>query len=231
MSAARSKECVPPDPGRASWDHLVATLSAWRAGFEPPSVTKVAEERRDPFRVLVATILSLRTQDPVTEAAANRLFAIADTPAALAAMDLAVIEAAIRPVNFYPTKAARLKALSQRLLDEFGGAVPEDLDVLLTFDGVGRKTANLVRTEGFDLPGLCVDTHVHRIPNRLGWIATKDPLATEMRLREVLPPEHWKAINPLLVTFGQQVCRPTSPRCSRCPLAGRCARVGVSRSR
>jgi len=221
----------PRDPGRAAWDHLIATLEPWRQGFEPPSVTKVAGERHDPFRVLVATILSLRTQDPVTEAAAERLFALADTPAMLAAMDVGAIAAAIRPVNFYPTKAARLKALSQRLIDEFGGVVPADIDVLLTFDGVGRKTANLVMTEGFDLPGLCVDTHVHRIPNRLGWIATRDPLATEARLRQILPPEHWKPINALLVTFGQRVCRPTSPRCSICPLADRCARVGVTRSR
>jgi endonuclease-3 len=248
----------PRDPGRAAWDHLVATLEAWRTGFEPPSVTKVAEERHDPFRVLVATILSLRTQDAVTEAASNRLFALADTPAALAAMDVDAIAAAIHPANFYLTKAQRLKALSRRLVDEFGGVVPADLDVLLTFGGVGRKTANLVLTEGFDLPGLCVDVHVHRIPNRLGWIATRDPLATETLLREILPPEHWKPINMLLVTFGQRVCRPTSPHCSICPLAGpperagrgdgfpqetlagaeaasggsiRCARVGVTRSR
>ncbi len=220
-----------PRAGRADWDRLVGTLSAWRAGFDPPSVTKIAGPRPDPFRVLVATILSLRTQDPVTEAAADRLFRLADTPAALAAMDVEAIAAAIRPVNFYPTKAARLKALSRRLVDEFGGAVPPDLDVLLTFDGVGRKTANLVMTEGFDLPGLCVDTHVHRIPNRLGWIATKDPHETEMRLRKAMPQRHWKPINALLVTFGQRVCRPTSPRCSECPLADRCARVGVNRSR
>jgi endonuclease III len=222
---------APFDPGPAAWDGLMATLDAWHAGGEPPSVTKVAGERHDPFRVLVATLLSLRTQDPVTEAASNRLFALADTPSAMAALDVGTIAAAIRPVNFYPTKAARLRALSQRLLDEFDGEVPADLDVLLTFDGVGRKTANLVLTEGFDLPGLCVDTHVHRIPNRLGWIATKDPHATEMRLRQVLPVAHWKPINALLVSFGQQVCRPTSPRCSACPLADRCARVGVTRSR
>jgi endonuclease-3 len=209
----------------------VATLEAWRHGFERPSVTKVAEERHDPFRVLVATILSLRTQDAVTEAASNRLFALADTPAALAAMEADAIAATIRPANFYLTKARRLKALSRRLVDEFGGVVPADLDILLTFDGVGRKTANLVMTEGFDRPGLCVDIHVHRIPNRLGWIATRDPRATEIRLREILPPEHWKPINMLLVTFGQRVCRPVSPHCSACPLADRCARVGVARSR
>ena len=219
------------DPGRAAWDGLVATIEAWRCGFDPPSVTKVALERRDPFRVLVATILSLRTQDAVTEAAANRLFLLADTPAAMAAQDEAAIAAAIRPANFYLTKAMRLKAMSRRLLDEFDGAVPADLDVLLTFAGVGRKTANLVLTEGFDLPGLCVDVHVHRIPNRLGWISTTDPLATENRLRRFLPPEHWKAINALLVTLGQRVCRPVSPHCSICPVADRCARVGVVRSR
>jgi endonuclease III len=230
MPAARRPR-APRDPGPEAWDRLAADLHAWLAAYDPPSVTRIAAATHDPFRVLVSTILSLRTQDAVTDAASERLFAVAATPAALADLPVERIAALIRPANFYPTKAARLQALSRRLLDEFGGAVPPDLDTLLTFDGVGRKTANLVLTEGFDLPGLCVDTHVHRIPNRLGFIATKDPLATETRLRQVLPRRHWRPINMLLVRFGQEVCRPTSPRCSACPLAGRCARVGVTHHR
>jgi endonuclease-3 len=219
------------DPGSSAWDALMQALDEWHVGREPPSVTKVAGQGHDPFKVLVATILSLRTQDPVTEAAAARLFTMADTPSALADMDVNEIALAIRPVNFYPTKAVRLNLIARRLVAEFGGEVPADLDVLLSFDGVGRKTANLVLAEGFDLPGLCVDTHVHRILNRIGWIATRDPYATEMRLRQVLPVAHWKPINTFLVSFGQQVCRPTSPRCSICPLSARCSRVGVTRTR
>jgi endonuclease-3 len=209
----------------------MAALDARLAADDPPAVTREAEAHADPFRVLVATLISLRTKDEVTAAASDRLFAIADTPAAMAATPEEVIAAAIRPANFHPTKARRIRALARRLLDEFGGVVPADLDTLLSFDGVGRKTANLVMTEGFDLPGVCVDTHVHRITNRLGLLRTRDPGETEAALRAVLPAEHWKPINTRLVAFGQTVCRPVSPHCSRCPLAGWCRRVGVGRAR
>ncbi len=215
----------------AAWDSLMATLDAWAGDDASPFVTREAEAQSDPFRVLVATVISLRTTDNVTEAASARLFALADTPDAMATLGPGVIAAAIRPANFYPTKALRIRDIAIRLRDEFDGRVPADLDVLLTFRGVGRKTANLVLTEGFDLPGICVDTHVHRILNRLGMLATRDPLETEMALRQVLPPAHWKPINMRLVSFGQKVCRPQSPWCSSCPLADRCLRVGVKRSR
>lgn len=224
-------DAAAPERDPAAWDALMATLDAWAGDDAPPVVTREAVSRNDPFRVLVATILSLRTTDDVTEAASARLFALADTPDALAALDPATIAAAIRPANFYPTKAVRLRDIAIRLRDEFGGRVPPDLDVLLTFQGVGRKTANLVLTEGFDLPGVCVDTHVHRILSRLGMLATRDPLETEMALRAVLPAAHWKPINTRLVAFGQKMCRPQSPWCSRCPLADRCRRVGVGRTR
>lgn len=230
MVDGRSKRRLPVrDP--VAWDALMATLDAWAGDDAPPVVTREAEARSDPFRVLVATIISLRTTDNVTEAASARLFALADTPAAMAALDPTEIAIAIRPANFYPTKALRIRDIAVRLRDEFGGLVPADLDVLLTLKGVGRKTANLVLTEGFDLPGICVDTHVHRILNRLGMLATRDPLETEMALRDVLPPAHWKPINMRLVSFGQKVCRPQSPWCSLCPLAAGCRRVGVGRSR
>ncbi|HOU53981.1 MAG TPA: endonuclease III [Myxococcota bacterium] len=219
------------DVSAGDWDRLVADLRQWLEGLDPPSVTRIAGETEDPFRVLVATLLSLRTRDPVTDLAASRLFEVAPTPEALAALPLEVLMDRIRPVNFYRTKAIRLKGLAERLVREFGGRVPADLDVLLSFPGVGRKTANLVLAEGFAGPGLCVDTHVHRITNRLGWIRTRTPDQTEQALRERLPAGLWRPINPLLVRFGQEVCRPQSPWCSRCPLADRCRRVGVTRSR
>lgn len=195
-----------------------------------PSVTRVSL-RRDPFRVLVATILSLRTKDQTTEAAAERLFAIADTPAAILRLPVRRIERLIYPVGFYRTKARRLRELSRTLLDDHGGRVPTDLEDLLRLRGVGRKTANLVLTLGHDLPGICVDVHVHRITNRWGYLRTRTPEQTELALREVLPRRHWKEINDLLVTFGQTVCRPVSPWCSRCPVHADCRRVHVSRHR
>lgn len=216
---------------RKVWDRLMAILATDLALHDPPAVTREAEAHHDPFRVLVATLISLRTQDEVTAEASRRLFALADTPESMAALDEAAIARAIRPANFYPTKARRIREISARLAREHGGQVPADLDVLLTFPGVGRKTANLVLTEGHDLPGVCVDTHVHRILNRLGLVRTRAPIETEFALREVLPREYWKPINTYLVSFGQRVCRPQSPHCSRCPLARWCERVGVGRSR
>lgn len=216
---------------REPWDRLMSSLDAFLSAEAPPAVTREAAAHADPFRVLVATIISLRTKDEVTEAAAARLFEIAATPLAVAALPDSVIAAAIRPANFYPTKARRIRAIARRIVEEFGGQVPRDMETLLSFEGVGRKTANLVLTEGFDLPGVCVDTHVHRVLNRLGLVSTRDAAATEMVLRAVLPREYWKPINTRLVAFGQRVCRPVSPRCSACPVAGDCARLGVKTSR
>ena len=164
-------------------------------------------------------------------AACRRLFALADTPEAMRRLPVKTIERAIYPVGFYRTKAAGIKRVCERLLARYGGRVPDELDELLTLPGVGRKTANLVVTLAYGKPGICVDTHVHRITNRWGYVTTKSPDETEQALRKRLPPRHWIIINDLLVAFGQHLCHPTSPRCSTCPLAGACARIGVVRSR
>jgi endonuclease-3 len=193
--------------------------------------TALAGEQGSPFRVLVACLLSLRTQDTTTGPAAARLFALADTPRAMRGVPVRTIERAIYPVGFYRTKARVIAALSRDLLERFGGAVPDDIDRLLTLNGVGRKTANLVVTLGFGRPGICVDTHVHRISNRLGWVRTRTPDETETALRARLPRRYWIGINDLLVTFGQNVCAPVSPRCSVCPIRARCPRVGVTTAR
>jgi endonuclease-3 len=199
--------------------------------WDVPVVTLVAQEKREPYRVLISTLLSLRTQDQTTAKAAQRLFALADTPQAMVTLDRQTIERAIYPVGFYRTKSAQVLEISRRLLDEFGGRVPDDIDVLTTFHGVGRKTANLVLAEGYRIPAICVDTHVHRISNRWGYVKTKDPLATEIALRNKLPREYWIEYNPSLVALGQYVCKPTSPVCSACPVAPFCKRICVTRWR
>jgi endonuclease-3 len=197
---------------------------AWRR-------TALADEAGDPFRVLIACLLSLRTQDTTTAPAAARLFALADTPAAMLSLTARQIERAIYPVGFYRTKARVILDLCRDLLERFGGRVPADLDALLTLKGVGRKTANLVVTLGFNAPGICVDTHVHRISNRLGYVRTRTPDETEMALRAKLPRRYWIGYNDLLVTFGQNVCAPVSPKCSACPVRALCRRVGVTTAR
>ena len=200
-------------------------------GWRATSLAEVAAERRDPFRVLIACLLSLRTKDETTGPAAARLFALADTPEAMQRLPAKRIERAIFPVGFYRTKARVVLGVCRDLLERFGGQVPDDIDRLLTFKGVGRKTANLVVTQGFNKPGICVDIHVHRISNRLGYVKTKNPTETETALRKQLPRRYWIGYNELLVSFGQNICHPVSPRCSECPVRPRCARVGVTRSR
>ena len=199
--------------------------------WDVPVVTLMAQEKREPYRVLISTLLSLRTQDHTTAKAAQRLFALADTPQDMLRLDRQTIERAIYPVGFYRNKAVQILDISQRLLDEFDARVPDDIEILTTFHGVGRKTANLVVAEGYGIPAICVDTHVHRISNRWGYIKTKDPLATEMALRKKLPRQYWIEYNPMLVALGQHVCKPTSPICSACPVVPLCRRVGVQRSR
>jgi endonuclease-3 len=217
------------------WARIVAAISARLA--EPgsvrslPSVSAVARENNDPFRVLVATMISLRTKDEVTSKAADALLSVAPTPAALAALPEGRIERLIYPAGFYRTKARALRAAAAILLSEHGGAVPSGMEELLALPGVGRKTANLVRNLGFGLLGICVDTHVHRISNRMGWVSTKGPEQTEQALMEVLPRRYWITINELLVRYGQSVCTPLSPHCSTCPVSRWCAKVGVGRSR
>ncbi len=196
--------------------------------YGEPIVTEIAKKRRDPFHVLISTILSLRTKDEVTRAASKRLLDKAATPQGILRLTDQEIEKIIYPVGFYKTKARTLKQISADILEKYGGSVPDDLDELLKLKGVGRKTANLVITWGFGKPGICVDTHVHRISNRLGYVKTKSPNDTEMVLREKLPPEYWLEYNDLLVIWGQNVCRPISPFCSKCAIYDYCRRVGVN---
>jgi len=187
-----------------------------------PIMDLVAAQTPDPFRILVGTILSSRTQDATTAAAVEKLFARVKTPAQLAALSETKIEALIFPVGFYHVKAGVLKRLPAALEEQFNGAVPDEIDDLCKLPGVGRKTANLVRTLAFRKPAMCVDVHVHRISNRLGLVNTKTPLETEMALRETLPRKYWMDWNALLVAFGQTRCRPVRPRCGGCPIAQWC---------
>jgi endonuclease-3 len=198
---------------------------------ELPIVSHLAETRYDPFLILISTLLSLRTKDEVTAEATDRLFALAKTPAEMLTIPEEDISRAIYPVGFYHTKAKTILNACRLLMDQFHGKVPDDLDTLLTIKGVGRKTANLVMTLGFDKEGICVDTHVHRISNRLGYVHTRTPEETEFALREKLPKRFWKIYNTLMVAFGRQTCRPISPLCSACSLRTFCDRIGVTKSR
>ena len=210
---------------------LIKTLRREAPSWNAPIVTLAATHTRDPFQTLISCILSLRTKDETTAVATKRLFERASTPEAMLKIPVRQLERLIFPVGFYRTKARVIRGISSDLKARYGGKVPDDLDALLTLKGVGRKTANLVVTEAFRKPGICVDTHVHRISNRWGLVETTTPDKTEMALREVLPRRHWLEYNSLLVAFGQTLCHPTSPWCSRCPIEHRCPRLGVVRSR
>jgi endonuclease III len=199
--------------------------------YTQPLIDQMGATGTTPFHILIATILSLRTKDTLTAVVAPRLFALADTPATMLALGEERLAELIYPVGFYRAKARSIIQTCRILIEQYAGHVPADLDQLLALPGVGRKTANLVLTAGFGLPAICVDIHVHRICNRWGYVQTRDPDATELVLRAQLPAEHWLAINGLLVTLGQNICHPTSPKCSQCPVASLCARVGVTRSR
>ncbi|MFQ5683545.1 MAG: endonuclease III domain-containing protein [Candidatus Binatia bacterium] len=196
--------------------------------WETPIVTLMAESRHNPFHILISCILSLRTQDGTTTQACRRLFKLADTPEEMLGLSRKRIEKAIFPVGFYRVKAENIQAICRTLTKEFSGKVPDNIDELLRFKGVGRKTANLVVTLGYRKPGICVDTHVHRISNRWGYVQTKNPKQTEFALREKLPTRYWIEYNDLLVTFGQHLCRPISPMCSQCPVKSYCAKTGVT---
>jgi endonuclease-3 len=197
-----------------------------------PVVGVIAERAADrPFDTLISTILSLRTKDKVTAEASRQLLSRASTPEALASLSQEEIERLIYPVGFYRTKARNLIETCRRLQSDYGGRVPRSLDELLALPGVGRKTANLVLTVGFGDYGICVDTHVHRIFNLWGYVSTKTPEETEFALRAKLPKKYWIPINDILVAFGQNLCLPVSPWCSRCPVADFCPRIGLKRSR
>jgi len=212
-------------------DAVILRLKVASRRWVVPSVTQVGEETKDPFQVLISCLLSLRTKDQVTGPASARLFARARTPQQLLSLPVSAIRKLIYPVGFYRTKATRIHQICQHLLGRFQGKVPSDLEELLTLPGVGRKTANLVRTVGFGKLGICVDVHVHRISNRLGYVRTTTPEQTEMVLRAKLPKRYWIQYNDLLVAFGQTLCRPTSPWCSRCPIEKLCPKCGVTRRR
>jgi endonuclease-3 len=210
---------------------VIRRLRRSAPAWNPTALAVVAERDRDPFRVLIACILSLRTQDSTTGPASERLFAVAATPEAMLKVPVRRIARLIYPVGFYRTKARVILGICRDLLERFDGLVPDTIDALLTLDGVGRKTANLVVTMGYGKPGICVDTHVHRISNRLGYVKTRTPEETEMALRAKLPRRYWIGYNDLLVSFGQNVCTPISPRCSGCPVRMLCRRVGVTTTR
>jgi len=210
---------------------VMAVLSEECCQWDTPSVTVIAEQHRSAFHVLISCIISLRTKDAVTAAASARLFARADTPLEMVRLTPAEISELIYPAGFYHTKSGQIYEICRVLLSDFNGIVPDSIEQLLGFKGVGRKTANLVMTLGHGKPGICVDIHVHRITNRWGYVAGRNPDQTEHLLRKKLPPEYWQVINDLLVCYGQNLCYPVSPGCSRCRLIDWCSRVGVKRSR
>ncbi|TAL08668.1 MAG: endonuclease III [Nitrospirae bacterium] len=209
----------------------IRTLKREIRRWKEPVVGVVAKASRDPFQILISTVLSLRTKDQTTADASARLFRLATTPTAMLALSRRAIERAIYPVGFYRTKARHIQEICRDLLARYGGRVPDEIEALLTLKGVGRKTANLVVTLGFRKPGICVDIHVHRISNRWGYIRTRTPAQSEEALRRKLPPRYWMIYNDLLVPFGQNLCTPVSPHCSECQLAASCERVGVKTSR
>ena len=222
------------------WPAIFKSLEKWRKetladDTEDTAITTIAEEYEEgpdkPWAILVSTILSLRTKDDVTRVASRRLLSKAPGPAELLTLGEEETARLAYPAGFYRTKAASLVKISSLLLEKYNGQVPADMDALLSLPGVGRKTANLVLTEAFDMYGICVDIHVHRICNRAGWITTTSPEKTEEALRENLPKKYWKLINGLLVLYGQNICRPQSPFCSRCVISGHCQSRGVERRR
>lgn len=192
-----------------------------------PWLEDMAIIERDPFKILISCILSLRTQDRTTGGASQRLFKLASTPEKMSKLSVRRIERLIYPVGFYRVKAKRIKKISKELVTKYNSNVPDNLDELLKLKGVGRKTANLVITLGYRKPGICVDTHVHRITNRWGFVKTKTPEETEFALRKKLPEKYWIELNGLLVAFGQGLCRPISPLCGQCDIRGFCNKVGV----
>ncbi|MBC8383530.1 MAG: endonuclease III [Candidatus Cloacimonetes bacterium] len=196
-----------------------------------PIISKISEHSRDPFRILIGTILSLRTKDEVTAKASQRLFEAASTPEEMLKLRNSQIEKLIFPVGFYHRKAENILQVCKILLDKYNGKVPDELNELLELPGVGRKTANLVIVLGFNKYGVCVDTHVHRISNRWNYVQTKTPEQTEFALREKLPKEYWKIYNDYLVSFGQHTCNPISPHCSICPIEKFCPKKGVEKHR
>jgi endonuclease III len=223
----------PASPKREArrQERVMRTLAREIDGLELPAVEKIsASQEEDPFQILISTLLSARTQDATTLAASTRLFAKASTPAALARLRATQIEKLIYPVGFYRNKAVFVRDAARMIVEKFGGRVPSTLDDLITLPGVGRKTANLVMILAFKShDNICVDIHVHRIANRLGWVQTKTPEETEQALYATIDRQWWPVINQYLVTWGQNLCRPVYPRCGDCAIVTACRRVGVTR--
>lgn len=216
----------------ATLEKILRILKQEIKKWKVPAVGVIAEEAVDrPFETLVSCLLSLRTKDAVTEVASRMLLGRASTPQAILRLSEKTIEKLIYPVGFYRTKAKNLKRICKIIINQYDGRVPGTIDELLKLPGVGRKTANLVVTVGYDDYGICVDTHVHRISNIWGYVKTKTPEETEFALRKKLPKKYWKTFNDILVTFGQNLCVPVSPWCSRCPVEKNCPKVGVKRHR
>ncbi len=215
-------------------DHIATVIHLLRRELEKgkyPIVTDLAIRARNPFHILVSTLLSLRTKDEVTEVATERLLQLAATPEEMLQLTEDEIISAIYPVGFYRNKAETIIRISRELVEKYESRVPDTIDELLTLKGVGRKTANLVVTLGYNKDGICVDTHVHRISNRLGYVETKNPEETEFSLRDKLPKKYWIDFNTLMVAFGRRICRPVSPLCSKCPVSDYCDKAGVTKSR
>jgi endonuclease-3 len=212
-------------------DQVIKIIRRQMKNLPDPSVTLVGKRWKSPFLVLISCILSLRTKDETTLPASERLFKLAATPETMVKLTIGQIEQAVYPVGFYKTKARVILGICRDVIEKFDGKVPDDIDTLMTMKGVGRKTANLVLTEGFGIPAMCVDTHVHRISNRFGYVETKTPEATEMALRKKLPSKYWMDYNALLVTWGQNICKPVSPLCTQCGINEYCQRKDVTISR
>lgn len=204
-------------------DKIMKLLNERIKNYNNPVATEIGEKTRSPYMVLVSCLLSLRTNDKVTGPVSKRLFEVADTPEKISKLPLKKLQKIIRPVNFYITKSKRIKEISKALLKKYNGKVPDDFDELMKFKGIGRKTANIVMTYGFFKKDyIAVDTHVHRIPNRLGWVKTKNPHQTEEELKKLIPKKYWKYINDVFVTFGQNICKPVNPHCWECPVNKYC---------
>ena len=203
------------------FDEIFKALN--KADLPRTDFVRFMENIHDPFIVLIACILSLRTNDKTTYPATIRMLELAKTPKEFARLDKNILAEAIKPVGFYKNKAAQIIELSKIIDEDFGGKTPNTIEELVKFNGVGRKTANLTLAKGHNLPGICVDVHVHRISNRIGWVKTNMPDETEMELRKILPEKYWLEINTLLVTLGQNFCRPTKPKCDFCPVSKYCA--------
>ena len=210
---------------------IIETLKEDLTSIKLPIVSELAEKKGTPFLILISTLLSLRTKDEVTEVATRRLFVLASTPQQMLLLSPDLIAETIYPVGFYRNKAQTILHVCRELVERYNSRVPDTIEELLTLKGVGRKTANLVVTMGYGGKGICVDTHVHRISNRLGYVRTKTPDETEYALRDKLPRKYWTEYNTIMVAFGRSICRPVSPFCSECPVSATCQKYGVTRSR